>query len=294
MSIAASIGTAIGEAVGRAYKIVSDISVDSLLDLLNTDNSSGRTQQLSFVDNINQSEKAHFEAQMARRTTPINESCLKYENNLTVNEDGVTSSDTSRRAFMGDYTMYPDMKPEDAKLEESFELFKRTVRTGERFIGTDKKIRTHEDLEFAKAEIDDILGLGTDDIVCLNDTVCSGSVFKEDFGATMIKSRKITNLMRARLIKAIFADDLSHRYAQEGSNDRIDMLKAQIQSVDPGGPLLNEVNISTSDETPIVKELLGTEMLTNQLYIELIFEEEKRVLLESLKLQAALEGEELL
>lgn len=291
MAIAESIGTAIGETVGRVYKLVSDMSVDSLMDLFNSDNSSGRTQKLSFVDNINQAKKGHFEGEMARRNTPVNESCLKYENNLHVNTDGVTSSDTARKALMGDYTAFSDLPFRQAKINEIFSVFNKVNVTGESFIGSERKIRTQEELRQVKTEIDATIGLGNDDLDCLDDDSCQTPIENEMFDATLKKSKELTRLMRARMLKAVLADDTSERYAQSGSNDRRDMLRAQVDSTNPGGPLLNEVNGSTSNETPLVKELLGTEMLTNQLYIELIFEEEKRVLLEALKLQAKLEGQ---
>lgn len=290
MAVAEAIGTAIGEAIGRAYKIVSDLSVESVIDLLNSDNKSGRQQEMSYVDNINQSKKAHYEAEMGRNTTPVENSCLKYENHLSINTDGVTSSDSARKAFIGNYLEFPDLDNSTAKILQTFESYKKQIRTNKLFLDGDRKITTQEELRDAKNEIDNVVGRVNDSLACIDELTCDVTVEGEMQVSTLQKSRNLSRVMRTRLIKAILADDLGGRYAHQGTNDRVEMLKAQVSAANAGGELAEEANVSISSDTPLVKEVVANAMLSNQLYIELIFEEEKRVLQEALKLQLMLEG----
>ena len=291
MAIAEAIGTAIGETVGRAYKVVSDLSVDSLLELFNSDNTSSRKQELSFVDNINQAKKAHYEGEMARKTVPVENSCLKYESHITVNSDGVTSSDLARRAFIGEYNVFRDLEPYEAKYFQAFASYQKQVDTGESFLDGDTKIDSPEKLEMTKNEIDNTVGALNESLNCVEQNSCNDVVDNQMVFKTNDRSKNLTHVMRAKLAKAVLSDEAASRFSENGANNRIDMLRAQISSSMPGGKTTEEVNSESSIDTPLIKEVIGNAMLQNQLYIELIFEEEKRIIQEALKLQLLLEGQ---
>ena len=277
MAIAESIGTAIGEAIGIVQKKVSEMSVDSVLELITGDNTDGRKKKLSFVDNINQAKKAQYETKMGMRTQPVKESCLKIQQNMRINQDGVSVSDAVRRAVMT-YSIDPS--------EESRRTLVRWAdlrNTGDAQLASEGEISGVQNFDKAKAEINAALGTQYDPTSCFgkvgDETRACEAGLPGSPTSTLIsaQSRKLIKHARIQFVKAILADDVASRFHKNSEQSRMGLIKAQIESLAEGGPLMEEVNAGAGDDTPILKELVANQMSTNQLYIEMIFEEERRL-----------------
>ena len=279
MAIAEAIGTAIGEVIGIVQKMVTDMSVESVLELITGDNTDGRKKKLSYVDNVNQAKKALYETRMGMRTQPVDESCLKIQKNMRVNQDGISESDAVRRAIMT-YVIEPG--------EESLRTLVRwdeMRRTGDSQLPRDSEIDGVDNFEKAKAEINATLGTQYDPSLCFgkvgDETRACEAGLPRSPTSTLVsdQSRKLVKHARIQLVKAILADDVASRFHKGSVESRMELIKAQIESLSEGGPLMQEMNAGTGDETPILKELVANQMTTNQLYIEMIFEEERRLAL---------------
>jgi hypothetical protein len=140
------------------------------------------------------------------------------------------------------------------------------------------------ELNLLLADIDDMAictrfaGVQGDDGKCnvsMTDDISTGKAYKQ--------ARQLTQQSRVNVVREVFSQQLGMRYQAGGEPSKMEMLVSQVKSVLPGGELNQELNIGAGDATPILKEVIGNQMITNQLYIQLIFEEETRLALAALK-----------
>jgi hypothetical protein len=292
MPIAESIGTAIGEAIGQVQKFITGSVVDIMLETMTEDSGSGRKKRLSYADNINGVKKGMYEQEMVRRSMPVENSCLKAKN-LQVNIDPINNT---INPFNSSREIHTQSTISSTKYKQAIiNKAKKSNQSGipvVSMLSSDAPIKNEPDIKSAKEELNILLGNLDDMAVCtrfggvsdahgtcdirMNDDISSGKAIKQ--------ARKLTQQSRVNVVREVFSQQLAMRYQAGGQSSKMEMLVSQVKSVLPGGELNQELNIGAGDETPILKEAIGNQMISNQLYIQLIFEEETRLALVALKI----------
>tara|TARA_Y100001936_G_scaffold246601_1_gene290853 strand:- start:993 stop:1904 length:912 start_codon:yes stop_codon:yes gene_type:complete len=290
MPIAESIGTALGEAIGYCKKTVSEMSVKDMLNELTSDKSTSRQKKISYADSVNDGKAGVHESGLRRAALPVNDSCLKARK-LSVDFDAVAAAETFHTKRQANETKGVGATDYVHSLLKSVSksVFNSQAasegKTG--FLASSKPISSDEEFELAQLELaaliadvdkmNDCLSLSMDKSA---DGVCSFSYDLSDgYGVALTQGRTLTNQARVNLSRSIFSMDLADRHKAGGEKSRIELIEEQVLSSQEGGPLSNELNLNAAHEVPVLKEVIMNQMLTNQLLVELIFEEEKRIAL---------------
>jgi hypothetical protein len=291
MPIAESIGVAIGEAIGQVQKFVTEDVVDMMLETMTKDSGGGRKKRLSYADNVNGVKKGMYEHEMVRRSMSVENSCLKAKK-LQSNNDVIASAgnpfNSSREIYTQSVTPSTTYKLgllKAAKKQSEIGMPAVSLLASDAPIHNESEIKkANTELNLLLANIDDMAictrfgGVQGDDGKCdvrMTDDISNHKGYKQ--------ARQLTQQSRVNVLREVFSQQFAMRYQAGGEPSKMEMLVNQVKSVLPGGELNQELNIGAGNETPILKEVIGNQMITNQLYIQLIFEEETRLALAALK-----------
>jgi hypothetical protein len=291
MPIAEAIGVAIGEAIGQVQKFVTEDVVDMMLETMTKDSGGGRKKRLSYADNVNGVKKGMYEHEMVRSSMSVENSCLKAKK-LQVDTDAIASAgnpfNSSREIYTQSVTPSSTYKLallKAAKEQNAIGIPVVSMLASDTPIHNESEIKSaNMELNLLLADIDDMAictrfaGVQGDDGKCnvrMTDDISAEKAYKQ--------ARQLTQQSRVNVVREVFSQQLAMRYQAGGEPSKMEVLVSQVKSVLPGGELNQELNIGAGDETPILKEVIGNQMITNQLYIQLIFEEETRLALAALK-----------
>jgi hypothetical protein len=290
MPIAEAIGTAIGEAIGRVQKFITEDVVDMMLEMMTSDSSGGRQKRLSFADSANGAKKSLYEEEMLRRSMAVEQSCLKARN-LHVDSDAIVNAGNP-------FSVIREIRKQSAvtgqahkqNILDENKANNIVTALADSILNSTKPIITDVEMESAKLELNTMLANLDDMAVCtrfagsvVDDGTCTVSMPENPSKELVMKqSKKLTMQARVNLVREILSQQMAMRYRAGGQPSQMELLAGQVKSVKPGGVLNDELNLTAGDDTPILKEVIGNQMIMNQLYIQLIFEEETRLALAAL------------